>query len=70
MKNLELYSEQSLIDEREKLTEDLNEYLRMLKVTKSRLYCMVIEHYIRTTKSAIHRIDAELAYRRSHRGTI
>ena len=70
MKNLELYSEQSLIDEREKLIEDLNEYLRMLKVTKSKLYCMVIEYYIRNTKSAIHRIDAELAYRHSHKGII
>lgn len=63
MKNYQHWSTDTLLHERKKLMESIEEWERTLREVKSYLIVLSLTHSIRRTKEKIHSIEAELCYR-------
>ena len=63
MKNYQHWSTDTLLHERNKLMESIEEWERTLREVKSYLIVLSITHSIRRAKEKIHSIEAELCYR-------
>jgi len=63
MKNYQHWSTDTLLHERKKLVESIEEWERTLREVKSYLIVLSITHSIRRAKEKIHSIEAELCYR-------
>ena len=63
MKNYQHWSTDTLLHERKKLVESIEEWERTLREVKSYLIVLSLTHSIRRAKEKIHSIEAELCYR-------
>lgn len=63
MKNYQHWSTDTLLHERKKLMESIEEWERTLREVKSYLIVLSLTHSIRRAKEKIHSIEAELCYR-------
>lgn len=63
MKNYQHWSTDTLLHERSKLMESIEEWERTLREVKSYLIVLSLTHSIRRAKEKIHSIEAELCYR-------
>lgn len=64
MKNYEKYSNQALEKEKKELLEQIEDWERTLRTTRSFLIQISLRHYIKNEKVKIHAIEAEMAYRK------
>ena len=63
MKNYQHWSLDDLKEKKKFLLDDIDEWNRILKESKSKLIQLLLTHYIKKAQEEIHAINAELLYR-------
>lgn len=66
MRTYQYWSVETLEFERQKLLDDVKDWERMLRETKSFLIVLSLTHSIKKAKEKIHAIEAELCFREKY----
>ena len=66
MRTYQYWSVETLEFERQRLLDDVKDWERMLRETKSFLIVLSLTHSIKKAKEKIHAIEAELCFREKH----
>ncbi len=69
MRTYQYWSIETLEFERQKLLDEVTDWERMLRETKSFLIVLSLTHSIKKAKEKIHAIEAELCFREHHKLT-